>query len=441
VPAVGCTAVVLSEAKDPWHAGVPPHRARRVRSVVSGSDDLPQILRCAQDDTGAPRRHALIFPELRFFFPSRRTPARVSRIPVPAPDTPLREQVRASARNVPGTYRMLGEGGEVLYVGKSKQVRTRLLSYFRAKDGEKAQRIVAQARAVAWDYEPSEFAALLRELQQIKRFRPRFNVRHKRDGSYSFLKLSGGAAPRLFVVRQVVDDDATYFGPFRGGRRIVEAVKELNDVLGLRDCRQSTPIHFADQRELFFLDRTPRCHRHEIRLCIGPCAGGCTREEYVRRVAMARAFLAGDADEPLRWLQERMDRAAEGWDFEYAARLRDRANRLEMLRDEFSRLREALDGLTFLYTVPGVEGDDRVYLVRRGTIRAESPAPRTAPQRRALERLAREVYAAPEPTSALVTRNQVDEILLMAHWFRIRPGELERTRPPGAEAVPLRRTG
>jgi excinuclease ABC subunit C len=350
----------------------------------------------------------------------------------------LRERVRASARNVPGTYRMLGEGGEVLYVGKSKQVRTRLLSYFRAKEGEKARRIILESHDLSWDYEPSEFAALLRELQQIKRHRPRFNVRHKRDGVYSFLKLTGGPAPRLAVVRQVVDDAATYFGPFRGGRRIVDAVRELNDVLGLRDCKMDTPIHFSDQRELFFLDRTPRCHRYEVQLCCGPCAALCTREDYMHRVQMARSFLSGDADEPLRWLQERMESAAQRWEFEFAARLRDRVRRLEMLRDDFSRLRDALDGLSFHYTVPGVEGDDRVYLVRRGTVRAEMAVPRNVRERRALRRLSERIFGEPEPTAALVTRHQVDEILLLDHWFRFRPQERERTRAPELPAALVR---
>jgi len=362
----------------------------------------------------------------------------VAPISLPPNLSRLREQVRGEARNLPGTYRMLAEGGEILYVGKSKQVRTRLLSYFRAREGEKARRIVQEAHSLAWDYEPSEFAALLRELEQIKRYRPRYNVRHKRDGSYSFLKLTAGAAPKLLVVRHVADDQATYYGPFRGGRRIGDAVRELNDVLGLRDCALSMPMHFADQPDLFALDRAPRCHRYEVHLCAGPCAGLCTEHEYLRRVDLARAFLAGDADEPLRWLGERMERAAERWEFEYAAALRDRIRRLEMLRDEFSRLQEVLDGLSFAYSVRGHDGEDRVYLIRRGTVRAEAPAPRTAAERRRLDRLASEIYSAPEATGALVPKHQVDEILLLAQWFRAHPEELENTTAPGRGPVLLR---
>ena len=350
---------------------------------------------------------------------------------------PLRATAR-EARNTPGVYRMLGPEGDVLYVGKAKRLRTRLLSYFRARRGEKQHRIVSESHGLAWDYEPSEFAALLRELELIKRFRPRMNVQHRRDGRYSFLKFAPGMAPRLYVVGAVADDAAAYYGPFRGGRRIQEAVRELNDLLGLRDCPLNTPIRFADQPDLFAYEHNPRCHRFELRLCMGPCAARCSQADYARRVELARAFLAGHADEPLRWLGERMQAAADRWDFEYAAMLRDRLRRLEDLREEFARLREALDSLTFVYRVAGVDGDDRLYLVRRGTVRASVALPRNAAERRRLARLCDEHFGRPEHDGALVQRHQVDEILLLARWFRSRPRELENTVAPArVEALPL----
>ena len=353
------------------------------------------------------------------------------------PAHPLRAIAR-EARNTPGVYRMLGHDGEVLYVGKSKSLRTRLLSYFRARRGDKQHRIIEASHTLAWDYEPSEFAALLRELQMIKRFRPRMNVQHKRDGRYSFLKLAQGKAPRLFVVGAVSDDAAAYYGPFRGGKRIQEAVRELNDLLGLRDCPQATPIRFADQPDLFSFEHVPRCHRAELRLCLGPCAARCSQGEYNARVELAKAFMNGHADEPLRWLEQRMNAAADRWEFEYAGLLRDRLHRLEHLRDEFARLREALDSLTFVYRVPGVDGDDRVYLVRRGTVRAAVAVPRTAAEKRRLARLCEEHFGRPEHDGALVQRHQVDEILLLARWFRGRPQEMENTTPPArVEALPL----
>src|SRR5438128_2011275 len=97
----------------------------------------------------------------------------------------LRALVRASAEDRPGVYRMLGEDGEVVYVGKSKRVRTRLLSYFRCSfPEEKGARIVREAATIEWEYTPSEFAALLQELRLIKRLRPRFNVAMKHDARH-----------------------------------------------------------------------------------------------------------------------------------------------------------------------------------------------------------------------------------------------------------------
>jgi excinuclease ABC subunit C len=367
----------------------------------------------------------------RFFFPVQPAVSARSRV---SPATELREQVRSAARNLPGTYRMVGEAGEIVYVGKSKRVRARLLSYFRAREGDKAWRIVSEARSLSWEYEPSEFAALLRELELIKRHRPRFNVRHKRDGRYSFLKLAFGAAPKLYVVRTVADDAAAYFGPFRGGRRIEEAVRELNDVLGLRSCALSTPIVFADQADLFSVDRTPGCYRQAVGRCVAPCAALCTEADYLHRVALARAFLEGNADEPLRWLQGGMEEAAGSWNFEYAARLRDRAHRLQQLRDDFARMRATLDRLSFLYTVPGHDGEDRIYLIRRATVRAWVAVPNSSAERRRLRALVQRHYGDPEPASALVAKAQVDEILLLARWFRRYPEELERAVLPEVAA-------
>jgi excinuclease ABC subunit C len=368
---------------------------------------------------------------LRFFF------SQVLSVPVlshPPILRELRDEVRAGALNRPGTYRMLGATGEVLYVGKSKRVRTRLMGYFRAKKEEKGWRILREAARIEWEYQPSEFAALLRELELIKRNRPRYNVRQKRDGIYSFLKLSGGPAPKLYVVRQVLDDAATYFGPLRGGRRIVTAVRELNDVLGLRDCPVGTPIRFSDQPDLFLPDHDTLCHRFDLKRCAGPCAARCSEREYGGRVEVARAFLRGESEEPLLMLAGEMRESAERWQFERAAALRDRVAYLEMLREELRRLRAALESLSFLYPVPGEGGDDRVYAVRRGTVRQVYRAPATPGEWRSLAAAAAEHYRHPEPELEVVCKRKVDEMLLLAHWFRTRPEELERTVP--CEGVP-----
>jgi excinuclease ABC subunit C len=360
--------------------------------------------------------------------------SKVALLRPPTPDGQLatmRAHVRANAADRPGVYRMLSSDGEIVYVGKSKKIRTRLLSYFRcAFPEDKGARIVREADRIEWDYTPSEFAALLEELRLIKRFRPRFNVAMKRDARhFAFIKLTRGAAPKLAVVRGAGADDAQiYYGPFHGAQRVGEAVRELNDALGLRDCRLDQPIHFADQPELFqIFPRTPGCIRHEIKKCLGPCVGGCTAREYDERVELVRAFLDGNDDGPMDALRLEMAAASEALEFERAGVLRDKLQRLEALREQFIRFRFAVETLSFVYTVPGFEGDDRVYLIRRGRVRGEHAIPRSERDRTRLVEMVADVFSPVERDTAQVPSHEVDELLLLSSWFRRFPGELSRS--------------
>ena len=345
----------------------------------------------------------------------------------------MRAIVKEGAADRPGIYRMLSSTGEVVYVGKSKQVRTRLLSYFRcAYPEEKGARILREAEAIDWEYTPSEFAALLQELKLIKKFRPRMNHAMKRDAThYAFIKLTRGSAPKLTVVRGPSGEDASvYYGPFVGAQRIEEALRELSDVLMLRDCKSDMKMHFSDQQELFQLGvRTPGCIRYEIGKCLGPCVGGCSVAQYDERVALARAFLDGASDGPMESLKNQMEQASEQLQFERAASLRDKLQRLEVLREQFARLRFAVEQLSFVYTVRGHEGDDRVYVVKRGVVRAELPKPRSPWQREKLKRLARDIFGtAPEKPALSVPTHEIDELLLLSSWFRKFPKEMNRTK-------------
>lgn len=344
----------------------------------------------------------------------------------------MKNAVKAGAANRPGIYRMLSSTGEVVYVGKSKAVRSRLLSYFRcAYPEDKGARILREAETIDWEYTPSEFAALLKELRLIKTYRPRLNVAMKRDAMhYSFIKLTKGAAPKLTVVRGASADDASiYYGPFVGAQRVAEALRELSDALMLRDCKSDMKMHFSDQQELFQLSaRTPGCIRYEIGRCLGPCVGGCSVSEYESRVAMARAFLDGANDGPMEMLKSKMEEASERLEFERARSYRDKLERLHLLREQFARLRFAVEKLSFVYTVKGYEGQDRVYIVKRGVIRAELDKPRTSWQREKLKRLAEEMFSIREATSTTVPTHEIDELLLLSSWFRRFPDEMDKTR-------------
>ena len=344
----------------------------------------------------------------------------------------MRSTVRDGAVDRPGIYRMLSSEGEVLYVGKSKRVRSRLLSYFRcAYPEDKGARILRSAEKIEWEYTPSEFAALLQELRLIKRFRPRYNVAMKRDARhYSFIKLTKSPAPKLIVVRGASGEDASiYYGPFVGAQRVGEAVRELNDALMLRDCRTDLKMFFSDQTDLFQLSpRTPGCIRHEISKCLGPCVGGCSAAQYDERVTLARAFLDGSNDGPLDMLRVQMERLSAEMEYERAGVYRDKLERLEALRAQFGRLRFAVENLSFVYTVPGHEGEDRVYLIRRGVVRAELGKPKSSKDRRGMKHLVEDIFSPKDKPTAQVPTHEIDELLLLSSWFRRFPKEMKRTK-------------
>lgn len=325
---------------------------------------------------------------------------------------------------------MYGPGEELLYVGKSVHLRTRVLSYFRAPRGEKAWELIREAARIEWDYVPNEFYSLIREMKQIQQWRPRFNVQHKRKRIYAFVKVTAETAPRVLHVTQIVHDGSTYYGPFPRVNSVAKTVRELGHVLGLRDCPGPTPVFFGDQIEIFRGGRIPRCIRAEIRTCLAPCCGRPTADEYLKAVGLAHRFLEGRADEPLRDMEEEMQAASNRKDFEYAGILRDRLDRLRTFRDELVAFRGAVEDLSFVYRVPGFAGDDRIYLVRRGRIRKELPHPKTKRARASVARVIDEVYGETETGPAALTPQDAAEILMVARWFKMNPKERKRTLTP-----------
>ena len=130
-------------------------------------------------------------------------------------------------------------------------------------------------------------------------------------------------------------------------------------------------MFFRSDGDVAALAAPPGCIRYEISKCLGPCVGGCSAAQYDERVGLAKAFLEGADDGPINMLREQMERLSAELEFERAAHYRDKLERLEALRAQFGRLRFAVENLSFVYTVPGHEGEDKVYLIRRGVVRAE----------------------------------------------------------------------
>ena len=190
----------------------------------------------------------------------------------------LRSRVKATAQRRPGVYQFVDEGGGVFYVGKAKDLRARLLSYFSAPwPDSKSAHLIRAAADITWRYQPSEFAALLEELRLIARLRPFSNVRGNRTRRRMvFVKLTGGVAPKLKVADHTADRAARYYGPFQSGWRTADSVRVLSDLLQLRDCAQDHPLRYADQADLFGASEPAACLRHDLGTCLGPCAAKCS---------------------------------------------------------------------------------------------------------------------------------------------------------------------
>jgi len=341
----------------------------------------------------------------------------------------LRQRVAALAENRPAVYRMMDPTGRVVYVGKAKRLRARLLSYFRATYPEdKAARILHAAADIAWDYVPSEFAALLGEMRQIHRHRPVFNVRMNRNRRAAFIKVAKGAAPKLYVGRTPTAGDVRHYGPFIGARRLQETIRVLNDLLGLRDCALAMPIRFAEQGDLFTTPQRAGCMRHELGTCTGPCGGLVSEAAYRRRVEHALAFIEGRDAAPLRQVVDEMATASEREDYERALWWRERFDALTWLLGACVRMHATLESMSFVYIDPGTYGDDRAYVIRRAQVRAAAPAPHTPIEREAFCALVAE-HAGERAEPGPIPPTAIDETLLVVQWFRRHPAALRRAAP------------
>lgn len=326
--------------------------------------------------------------------------------------------VKELAPKLPGVYGMVDGRGRVVYVGKAKSLRCRLLSYFRENSrAPKAGKILGHTRLLVWEEATDEFAALLRELELIQRLRPKFNVLgvpgHQR---YHYLCLGKAPAPYLHVGKPGKGTLAAY-GPLVSRDRTHDAARRLNDWFKLRDCPETVPLGFADQAELFDDDRGARCLRYEIGNCLGPCTRACGGADYAASVKAAKAFLDGRDLSLLDTLRQMMTAAATAFEFERAGAIRDRLQVLELLDNRLLLLRRARTKNSFVYPLAGPDGGERWYLIHRGQVRAVAAAPACDETRTRVADLVRTTFAAGSPPDVL-SGGAVDSVLLVSSWLR-----------------------
>ncbi len=327
---------------------------------------------------------------------------------------------------------MLGADGRVLYVGKAKALRTRLLSYFRATYPEdKAARILHAAHDIQIVPTPSEFAAALTELELIRKFRPPFNHAMNRNRVSGFLVVTDERAPRLLATATPERHAGRVYGPFPSRGRVTEAARVLTDLLGIRDCRADMPVHYAEQQELFTDPIRAACPRYDFGTCLGPCAGLVSESGYRARGEMAAAFCEGRSIDPIGRVVEEMTTRADAGDFERAAYWRAKFETLEWLLAAVARNRATLESLTFVYRDPGARGDARAYLIVRGEVRATYPDPVSPIEREAFAAVVAEEMAKPREAVGRVSPERLHQRLLVMSWFRNRPNAWRWTSPVG----------
>ncbi|MEL7883451.1 excinuclease ABC subunit UvrC [Serratia marcescens] len=214
----------------------------------------------------------------------------------------------------PGVYRMYDATGTVIYVGKAKDLKKRLASYFRQQvSSRKTETLVKNIAQIDVTVTHTETEALLLEHNYIKLYQPRYNVLLRDDKSYPLIFLSADTHPRLAVHRGAKHAKGEYFGPFPNSYAVRETLALLQKLFPIRQCENSV-----------YRNRSRPCLQYQIGRCLGPCVAGLvSEEEYRQQVDYVRLFLSGKDQQVLRQLIERMEEASKLLNFEEAARIRD----------------------------------------------------------------------------------------------------------------------
>ena len=219
----------------------------------------------------------------------------------------------------PGVYRFTNENEEIIYIGKAKNLRSRVRSYFQKGKSQspKNRTMVRHIRGLEWIVVRSEVEALLTEANLIKQHSPRYNVMMKDDKSFPFIRITHEPFPQVLLTRKVVKDGSSYFGPFTDVHRLRTTLKALHKVFPIRSCS------FYLDKQVITEKKVKLCLDYHIRKCEGPCEGLVSREHYQSMIDRIKQFMRGKTKEMTDYIMGQMRRSSAQMHYEEAAMYRD----------------------------------------------------------------------------------------------------------------------
>jgi excinuclease ABC subunit C len=219
----------------------------------------------------------------------------------------------------PGVYRFTNENKEIIYIGKAKNLRSRVRSYFQKGKSQspKNRTMVRHIRGLEWIVVRSEVEALLTEANLIKQHSPRYNVMMKDDKSFPFIRITHEPFPQVLLTRKVVKDGSSYFGPFTDVHRLRTTLKALHKVFPIRSCS------FYLDKQVITEKKVKLCLDYHIRKCEGPCEGLVSREHYQNMIDRIKQFMRGKTKEMTDYIMGQMRRSSAQMHYEEAAMYRD----------------------------------------------------------------------------------------------------------------------
>ena len=234
---------------------------------------------------------------------------------------PLKDLVKTFP-NLPGVYRMINTGGDIIYVGKAKNIKKRVASYFvKNQPSPRTRLMVGNIHAIEFTVTNTEAEALILENNLIKQYMPRYNVIFRDDKSYPYLAITADKYPRMRFHRGAQKKDSHYFGPFPNATAVRESIKLLQKVFMIRTCENSV-----------FNNRSRPCLEYQIKRCTAPCVNLISKDEYASDVHQAALFLNGKDNLVIKNLTKTMNSFSEEFNYERAAVFRDRIQNLRQVR-------------------------------------------------------------------------------------------------------------